>query len=476
MTHPDDSTTEVGGRDANFIPPDDGTYTVSLTVDDEEGGVATVEVGSIVVANADPTLSAIVTPTGPIDEGQSATLSVNADDVAGDLDGLAFAWTITTPAGADIGLTGPAIDFTPAEDGTYNATVVVTDGDGGSAIQTAQFTGNNVAPTIRAFEVPSLVFAGQQITLTADATDPGQANDPLIFTWAVTDTVTSDVMTLTGGQVSFAAGSDDYHVTLTVADDDGGEVAQSATIRVVEVNVPTSGVEGGLLTFSAATSDNDAFSFDWAITGGVNTVSNGSDVEFTPEDDGLVQVRVTVADGNGQTITSDLNSINISNLDPTLRPIRKPTVTISSGKVLTLSVLADDAPGDIADLQATWTLTSPTGQTLQRTGSLVKFPTAAVGLYQASVVVTDGDGGSTTGTTQVTTKAAVRFLPLVGNFIVAPSATSSRRAKLMNSVSIYNKVRLKASTPLASTERTALILPRLRSSIRPATRLSLMRS
>ncbi|MCB9937169.1 MAG: beta-propeller fold lactonase family protein [Planctomycetaceae bacterium] len=417
VTHPDDSTTEVGGRDANFIPPDDGTYTVSLTVDDEEGGVATVEVGSIVVANADPTLSAIVTPTGPIDEGQSATLSVNADDVAGDLDGLAFAWTITTPAGADIGLTGPAIDFTPAEDGTYNATVVVTDGDGGSAIQTAQFTGNNVAPTIRAFEVPSLVFAGQQITLTADATDPGQANDPLIFTWAVTDTVTSDVMTLTGGQVSFAAGSDDYHVTLTVADDDGGEVAQSATIRVVEVNVPTSGVEGGLLTFSAATSDNDAFSFDWAITGGVNTVSNGSDVEFTPEDDGLVQVRVTVADGNGQTITSDLNSINISNLDPTLRPIRKPTVTISSGKVLTLSVLADDAPGDIADLQATWTLTSPTGQTLQRTGSLVKFPTAAVGLYQASVVVTDGDGGSTTGTTQVTTKAAVRFLPLVGNFI-----------------------------------------------------------
>lgn len=179
ITHPDGSTSEVGGRNAQFTPPDDGAFEVSLTVDDEEGRVATTNVGTVDVSNADPMLGPIITPTDPVNEGQPATIRVSAPDVAGDVADLSFVWTIATPGGSQLGLTGPSIEFAVADDGIYEATVVVTDGDGGSATAMAQFTGNNLAPTIDAFNAPALVFAGQSVSLSANGSDPGGENDQI---------------------------------------------------------------------------------------------------------------------------------------------------------------------------------------------------------------------------------------------------------------------------------------------------------
>src|SRR5262249_45805266 len=46
--------------------------------------------------------------------------------------------------------------------------------------------GANVAPTITAVTVPASSSEGSPVTLSATATDPAGANDPLSYTWTIT--------------------------------------------------------------------------------------------------------------------------------------------------------------------------------------------------------------------------------------------------------------------------------------------------
>lgn len=68
-----------GGSSYSFTPGDNGTYTVTYKVTDDDGGVHS-DVAVITVNNVAPTLSNVAI-TSPIDENDSATLSGNIGDV-----------------------------------------------------------------------------------------------------------------------------------------------------------------------------------------------------------------------------------------------------------------------------------------------------------------------------------------------------------------------------------------------------------
>ena len=160
LTAPNGTKSYVYGNEATFTPADDGTYRVSMTVRDDDGGSATRALAPIVVANVNPTLGAIVAPAGPLFEGDAVALSVGGDDMPGDREALVYTWTITTPGGGTINRTGPAVSFPTEDSGIYEVRVDLADGDGGTTFQTASVTVANLDPRLRAVAVPTTGYVG----------------------------------------------------------------------------------------------------------------------------------------------------------------------------------------------------------------------------------------------------------------------------------------------------------------------------
>lgn len=114
----------------SFTPLDDGDYSVSLTVDDGDGG-ANTQTLSLTVANVAP-VATISPPPDAATEGSEVALTATASD-PGSLDVMSYLWSATS--GGEVVATGtePAFSFTPVEAGDYTVSLTVDDGDGGVA-------------------------------------------------------------------------------------------------------------------------------------------------------------------------------------------------------------------------------------------------------------------------------------------------------------------------------------------------------
>src|SRR5207302_2059308 len=93
--------------------------------------------------------------------------------------------------------------YTPP-DGPASIPVTITarDSVGEMATTTFTLTVNNVAPTITTFTVPATGTEAHTVNLSAAATDPAGANDPLTYAWTVTSP-TGTISTLSGATASF---------------------------------------------------------------------------------------------------------------------------------------------------------------------------------------------------------------------------------------------------------------------------------
>ncbi len=116
--------------DFTFLPVDDGTYEVSLTADDGEGGITTTS-GQVTVTNLSPVVVITGIPDSAI-EDQPVILGSIASD-AGVTDVLSYGWTVSVDGATVAAGSGAGISFTPDGAGSYLVTLTVLDGDGGSA-------------------------------------------------------------------------------------------------------------------------------------------------------------------------------------------------------------------------------------------------------------------------------------------------------------------------------------------------------
>ena len=147
--------------------PDDGDFTVTLTVNDSSGG-AGADTLTVTVANADPTADAGTAPAG--DEGESLDFAGSASD-PGTGDILTYEWDFGDGSAAVSGTLTPSYIY--SDNGDYLVTLTVQDDDGASVFDTIMVIVDNVAPTVEAGPDQGSVLEGQTLDFSGSFTDPG---------------------------------------------------------------------------------------------------------------------------------------------------------------------------------------------------------------------------------------------------------------------------------------------------------------
>jgi Ca2+-binding RTX toxin-like protein len=155
-----------------FTPDDNGTYVVTLTVTDKDGGVSPPATATILVDNVAPTAGL----SGPTDgvRGQARTFTLTATDPSSVDQAAGFTFAIAWGDGATQTVTGPsgtAVSHVYTASGTYTVQVTATDKDGGTG----------AAATVT-----------DMITAVALETDPSDPSKTALFIGGTTgaDTIT----------------------------------------------------------------------------------------------------------------------------------------------------------------------------------------------------------------------------------------------------------------------------------------------
>ncbi|MCL4557991.1 MAG: PQQ-binding-like beta-propeller repeat protein [Deltaproteobacteria bacterium] len=196
---------------------------VTVTVDDGHGGVASASIGVSTIGNSAPVISSITASPNPTATNQTITAIVTASDPDGDA--LTYTWTVSS--GWGITSSGPtAWAFPPSiHNMSGYITVTVYDGQGGAAIGSVAI---GTTPQWPPF-ITSISISPQPVILSTllscNASDPD--GDSLSYLWDI-------------GGLGVASGSSAiwsspgipgyYDVTVAVSDGYGAEVTGSSSV------------------------------------------------------------------------------------------------------------------------------------------------------------------------------------------------------------------------------------------------------
>jgi PKD domain-containing protein/hemolysin type calcium-binding protein len=290
-----------------FLPVDEGDYAVSLTVTDDDGGIAADAI-TVAVANVAPTAWIVSPPTsGP--EGSELAFTGDLND-PGALDTVTYQWVasfdgLVVAEGTDL-----SFAFTPADDGEYTVSFTVTDNDGDSGSDTAIVDVFNVAPLAVITGAPASVDEGDSVSLGSEVTDPGLA-DTFTYAWDVTKDGAS-YASGSGDSLSFVPDDDGaYAVSLAVTDSDGDTSIDTVTIDALNVaptvslSGPTSGVRGETLAYEASVTDpgaGDTHTVVWTATNGSGQIvatGEGEEFAFVATQTGTYSIDAAATDDDG---------------------------------------------------------------------------------------------------------------------------------------------------------------------------------
>lgn len=315
-----------GTLDGSHVYADNGEYTVTVTLRDDDLG-ETFKRFRVRVNNVDPMLAG-TDPIPVVNEGQAFTLADlgitlkdpgfdNPDNLDADGKGSVETFTAATINWGDgtavesLGVINrvsgaPGVDTTAefenlphtyADNGLYTVTITVGDDDGGLVMRTFQIQVDNVAPTLQLTE-RELVLRESE---TLDLFDLGTFFDP------------------------------GFNNPLNVNDpSNGGEVVETFSYKI---DWGDGTVETGQLPASL-------------LNGAVGVDTFGTLVDshqyLDNDDDNLYTITVTLSDDDGGTVTQTITA-KVLNVDPTLIPILSATDVNSRGE--TTVVIEFDDPG-----------------------------------------------------------------------------------------------------------------------------------
>lgn len=199
---------------------DDGPIGLTVHVQDDWARTAERSV-TVDVQNVPPTIERVVVE-GHGTEGSADLLAVEWSD-PGPNDTVTAEWTVN---GKTIG-TGESLNWTAADDGTYQIEVVVIDDDGGrSEVATYERTIDDVVAELT-LNVPETAPRKTDIDLSVDLFDPG--DDTHTLAWFIDGAPAGSDTTVTTSWTEKGP----HEIRVVATDEDGVEVETTATIEVV---------------------------------------------------------------------------------------------------------------------------------------------------------------------------------------------------------------------------------------------------
>jgi PKD repeat protein len=356
-----------GSVEATHTYADNGEYTVTLTVTDDEGETDMCEV-IVTVDNVAPIVDA--GPDRTVNEGEIITLQSSFVD-PGILDEphtAVIEWgdgtTTTDPEITEPNSPDGSVEATHAykDDGTYTAEVTVTDKDGDSHTDSIDIVVENLAPVFK-FRlditgdgtVPEgewwSISGGDNVLHEVGFADAGDDTHTATIDWG---DGTSEQMSVTSRPTNSVEGTltashaypDDriYDVVITLTDDDGGTAelvfGMEATNVAPEVDIDDLGIDrfwdvlaplSGLLSDPGA---QDTHSIEWdlgdgtVLTGGTELLA----IEHAYALPGSYEVGLTATDDDGG-VGFDTTVLTV---------LRRPAV-------LTIDDTMSDATADYSD-------------------------------------------------------------------------------------------------------------------------------
>ncbi|WP_435018629.1 PKD domain-containing protein [Tundrisphaera sp. TA3] len=425
ITPPTGPAFDLSGPLASFVPTLAGTYAITLTVDDTDGGTRTRS-GTLAVQASPITLAPLQAPDGSVEASAVSLSALATDDLGGT---FSYEWTVTGPDGKAVAVSGTGADasFLPPDDGTYLVSVVARTPNG-SASRSASVVVANLDPTLQRFIVPTSASIGVPVLLSAFATDPAGPADPLAYTWTITTPSGARFATLTGPQAAFTPTQPGtYGIRLTVDDGDGGVAEASQTLPVLnEPPIASAGGsysvdEGGAVRLDALAGSSDpdqaasTLTYAWDFTGdgrfadaaGPNPIFSAAHLDGPT----TVTVRVRVTDDQG-AVSYDSATIQVRNVAPTIASLNLNATTINEGGSVSLSgTIADPGVADGHTVTVDWGDGSDPTQITLAAGVMgftapahayLDNPAGAAsgGRYTIRVVVADKDGAISLASTR----------------------------------------------------------------------------
>ncbi|HLL02695.1 MAG TPA: tandem-95 repeat protein [Myxococcaceae bacterium] len=434
------------------------TFTLRVTISDGKGGTAqgTVQVSvappvpqnrSPVLAAGSPSSSA---PT--VNSQQSVNLSVSASDP--DNDPLTYTWTQSpaSPGGAFSSTTAANPSWTApivAADTNFTLAVTVADGRGGTASGTVTVRVTapaNRNPTITQGPgaTPGSVAGPAPVQLFVTASDPD--SDPITYAWtqdpaSPAGSFSSNTTSNPTWTAPTVAATTTFTLRVTVFDGRGGSAQGSIPVEVAPpsaqnrppvlttpVATPDTVDSRGIVSLSTSASDPDSDPITYAWTqepatpaGSFTDATAFNPIWFAPRvpTQTVFSLRVTASDGRGGTDTETVPvtvRAYVNNAPAISAGPSASATTVNEQQSITLSVTAEDPDGD--PLTYAWSQTAPGSPTGNFSNPSVSNPTwtapdvTANGTYTLRVTITDGQGGSTQGSINITVQK-VNLAPVV---------------------------------------------------------------
>jgi PKD repeat protein len=284
-----------------------GTFTATLTVTDDDGASVTTSQTITSTVNIVPVAQASVTPASSLAPATVTFSSAGSNDPDGSI--VAYAWDFGdgTPLSSD-----PNPTHTYGV-GTFTATLVVQDNEGGIGSTTVQVI-SNAAPTALA-ESDVTEGNGPLEVQFAGSNSEDVDGSIVAYSWDFGDG--SPVSTAANPIHTFAPGI--WTVTLTVTDDRG---ATDTDTLVIDVNdPPTAAVTSNVTTGTAplavnligiAGDSDGTFGISWDFGDGSPAVTDTLSPTYTYTTPGTYEVRLTVTDDRGAVTVSAPRVITVN--------------------------------------------------------------------------------------------------------------------------------------------------------------------